>query len=69
MAVVIFFSSEGREVGAVERESESMSRKWKEGLREVSRPYLIESTIRLFLRVLLMSLSTYRCSSELLFPE
>lgn len=49
MAAVIFFSREGRAVGAVERESESRSRKWKEGVRDVSRPYLIVSTVPFFL--------------------
>ena len=75
MAAVIFFSREGRAVGAVERESESRSRKWKEGVRDVSRPYLIVSTVPFFLQGclrcvgVLSALSTYRCSSEFVFPE
>ena len=44
-AVVIFFSTEGRELVLGERESASMSTTWKEGVREVSRPYLCVSTI------------------------
>ena len=38
--LVIFCSRELMVVGAGRRESESMSRKWKLGVREMSRPYL-----------------------------
>ena len=44
-AAVIFFSMDERVPVLGERESASMSTTWKEGVREVSRPYLCVSTI------------------------
>ena len=44
-AAVIFFSMEERVLVLGERESASMSTTWKDGVREVSRPYLCVSTI------------------------
>ena len=44
-AAVIFFSTDERVLVLGERESASMSTTWKEGVREVSRPYLCVSTI------------------------
>jgi hypothetical protein len=42
---VIFFSTDERVLVLGERESASISTTWKEGVREVTRPYLCVSTI------------------------
>ena len=47
-AAVIFFSMEERVLVLGERESASMSTTRKEGVRDVSRPYLCVSTIDLW---------------------
>lgn len=72
IAVVIFFSRAETEVGLGERESERRSRKWKQGVRETSMPYLAISTTACpgpRWRLLSPVCSTYRCSSKFVFPK